>query len=192
MSFRSPPPPRDVEIVSVSCSGTCWVGVCLVPGRRPVFKSRSTWAPSSLRTLCYRTVIASHPQRKPVNTLYLGFPGRSAVKNVGLIPGLGRSPGGGHGNPLPCFCLENPVDRGARWATVHGPKSRTRLKPLRTAYHVPTSRYFFLRIYCHTHEFNLLKCDQTINSTMQLVFFHLIIDCSHLLMSEHRDLLHDF
>ena len=51
---------------------------------------------------------------------------------------------------------------------------------------------FLLCIYYHMHEFILLKCDQTINSTMQLVFFHLIIDCSHLLMSEHRDLLHDF
>ena len=32
----------------------------------------------------------------------------------------GRSPGGGHGNPLQCSCLENPTDRGAWWATVHG------------------------------------------------------------------------
>ena len=40
--------------------------------------------------------------------------------NVGLIPGLGRSPGGGHGNPLQYSCLENPMDRDAWWATVHG------------------------------------------------------------------------
>ena len=39
--------------------------------------------------------------------------------NVGLIPGLGRSPGGGHGNPLQYSCLENPMERGAWWATVH-------------------------------------------------------------------------
>ena len=46
----------------------------------------------------------------------------------GLIPGLGRSPGEGNGNPLQYFCLENPRDRGAWWATVHGvPKSWTRL-----------------------------------------------------------------
>ena len=38
----------------------------------------------------------------------------------GSIPGLGRSPGGGHGNPLQYSCLENPTDRGAWWATVHG------------------------------------------------------------------------
>ena len=40
--------------------------------------------------------------------------------DVGLIPGLGRSPGGGHGNSLQDSCLENPRDRGAWWATVHG------------------------------------------------------------------------
>ena len=47
-------------------------------------------------------------------------------RNAGLIPGLGRSPGGGHGNPLQYSCLGNPVDRGAWWATVHGvTKSQT-------------------------------------------------------------------
>ena len=39
--------------------------------------------------------------------------------DMGSIPGLGRSPGGGHGNPLQCSCLENPMDRGAWQATVH-------------------------------------------------------------------------
>ena len=38
----------------------------------------------------------------------------------GSIPGSGRSPGEGKGNPLQYFCLENPMVRGARWATVHG------------------------------------------------------------------------
>ena len=42
------------------------------------------------------------------------------VRDVGSIPGSGRSPGGGHGNPLQYSCLENPMDRGAWWATVHG------------------------------------------------------------------------
>ena len=37
-----------------------------------------------------------------------------------LIPGLGRSPGEGNGNPLQYSCLGNPMDRGAWWATVHG------------------------------------------------------------------------
>ena len=45
-----------------------------------------------------------------------------SVGNPGLIPGLGRSPGGGNGNPLQYSCLENSMDRGAWWATVHGVK----------------------------------------------------------------------
>ena len=40
--------------------------------------------------------------------------------NLGSIPGLGRSPGEGNGNPLQYSCLENSMDRGAWWATVHG------------------------------------------------------------------------
>ena len=39
--------------------------------------------------------------------------------DMALVPGLGRSPGGVHGNPLQYSCLENPMDRGAWWATVH-------------------------------------------------------------------------
>ena len=40
-------------------------------------------------------------------------------RDTGSIPGSGRSPGGGHGNPLQYSCLENPMDRGTLWATVH-------------------------------------------------------------------------
>ena len=39
---------------------------------------------------------------------------------MGLIPGLGKPPGGGHGHPLQYSCLENSMDRGAWWAAVHG------------------------------------------------------------------------
>ena len=56
-----------------------------------------------------------------------GFPGsldgRESACNAGdlaLIPGSGRSPGEGNGNPLQYSCLENPMDRGAQWATVYG------------------------------------------------------------------------
>ena len=61
-----------------------------------------------------------------------GFPGGAGDKestyqcrrhrDVGSIPGSGRSPGEGNGNPLQCSCLENPMDRGAWWATVQGLK----------------------------------------------------------------------
>ena len=54
--------------------------------------------------------------------------------DLGLIPGLGRSPRGGHGNPLQYSCLENPMDRGAWRAMVHGvAKSQTRQKQLKQA-----------------------------------------------------------
>ena len=60
----------------------------------------------------------------------MGFPGGSVVKNpptnagnprdIDSIPEVGRSPGDGNGNPLHYSCLENSMDRGAWWATVHG------------------------------------------------------------------------
>ena len=51
------------------------------------------------------------------------------VRDRGLISGSGRSPGGGHGNPLQYSYLENPLDRGAGWATLHRvTKSRTQLQ----------------------------------------------------------------
>ena len=50
------------------------------------------------------------------------------IRDVGSIPGLGRSPGEGNGKPLQYSCLENPMDRGAWWAILHGvAKSQIRL-----------------------------------------------------------------
>ena len=65
----------------------------------------------------------------------LGFPGGSDSKesaynagDLGSIPGSGRSPGEGNGYPLQYSCLENPMDRGAWWAIVHGvTESQTQL-----------------------------------------------------------------
>ena len=81
------------------------------------------------------------------SSMYMASPGALVVKNSpanagdirdwGLIPGSGRSPGGGHGNPLQYSCLENPMDTGAWRATVHGvTKSQTRLKRLGMHAHV--------------------------------------------------------
>ena len=75
------------------------------------------------------------PLEKPIVVDYWGFQGGSVVKNVpanagdpGSIPGSGRSPGEGNGNPLQCSFLENSLDRGARQARVHGvTKSQTGL-----------------------------------------------------------------
>ena len=82
---------------------------------RGVGKAQKT----QLKTLCTETLGYS-----------MGFPGGAVVKNlpanagdtgdVGLIPGLGRSPGEGNGNPLQCSCLENPRDGEAWWAAIYG------------------------------------------------------------------------
>ena len=72
---------------------------------------------------------------RPHMPVFLGFPGSSDSKesacnvgDLGSITGLGRSPGEWHGNPLQYSCLENPTDRGAWRATVHGvAESQTQL-----------------------------------------------------------------
>ena len=69
-------------------------------------------------------------------SMCVGFPGASEGKesacnaeDMSLIPGLGRFPGGEHGNSFQYSCLENPVERGAWWATVHRvTKNQTQLK----------------------------------------------------------------
>ena len=71
---------------------------------------------------------------------YEDFPHSSVGKesacnagDLGWIPGSGRSPGEGNGNPLQYSCLENPMDRGAWWATAHGvARSWTRLNDFHT------------------------------------------------------------
>ena len=100
------------------------------------------WAPCTLQQLptgcpfhtwgcmCF---LATLSLSRPL--LPLGLPGGSDVKgsacnagDMGSIPGSGRFPGEGNGNPLQDSCLENPMDGGAWWATVHGvAKSQTRL-----------------------------------------------------------------
>ena len=62
--------------------------------------------------------------------------------DLGSVPGWGRSPGGGHGNPLQYSCMENPMDRGALWA--HGAaKSRTQLRNFHFWLWVLSGEYFF-------------------------------------------------
>ena len=87
------------------------------------------------------TVLCFAEKKKKLYSATLGFSGGSMVKNppanaedMGLIPGLGRSPGVGNGNPLQYSCLTNPMGRGALWATVHRvAKSRTWLSNRTTA-----------------------------------------------------------
>ena len=66
------------------------------------------------------------------------------IRDVGSVPGLGRSPGEGHVNPLQYSCLENPMDRRAWWAIVHRvAKSWTRLKQLSMHAEEPTFATLF-------------------------------------------------
>ena len=71
------------------------------------------------------------------------------VRDAGLSPGSGRSPGGGHGNPLQYSCLKNPMDRGTWWATVYrSQRVRHNPKPLSTCnvHLLPTPLAFLLRL----------------------------------------------
>ena len=77
----------------------------------------------------------------PVNT--------GEVRDAGSIPGLGRSLGEGHGNPLQYSCLENPMASGAWWATVHrDTKSQTQLKQL-SMHAEGIYKYVYVSIYIH-------------------------------------------
>ena len=84
------------------------------------------------------------------------FSGKKSACNAGSpgdtcsSPGLGRSPGGGNGNPLQYSCLKNPMDRGAWWATVHRvSKSQTQLKQLSTQHFIINGLAGYLCIFMY-------------------------------------------
>ena len=96
-------------------------------------KHRPKWLPAIPPCTLYGSLphFTGGGPRVPKNMIdAVGFPGGAVVKNLsantgdirdtGLIPELGRSPGRGNGNPLRYSCLKNPMDRGAWWAAVHG------------------------------------------------------------------------
>ena len=85
----------------------------------------------------------------------LGFSGGSVVKNLpansgdlDLIPRLGRSPGEGHSNPLQYSCLENPKDRGAWWAIVHGVTKSPKRLSMRTCILANVRWYLIIVLIC--------------------------------------------
>ena len=82
----------------------------------PTLRSALTFC---LHPPCLRTLVDVH--RLPRWRWLLKNPLANVgdIRDMGLIPGLGRSSEGGHGNPLQYFCLGNPTDRGASWDTVH-------------------------------------------------------------------------
>ena len=110
-SFPSPGDLPDWDQTYVSCAGQT---DSLLLSHRVQVKH---WQKKKMKFIYYYCSL----------TQYLGFPGRAVVKNLpanagdpGSIPGLGRAPGEGHGNPLQYCCLENSMGRRAWRATVHG------------------------------------------------------------------------
>ena len=95
--------------------------------------------------------------------------------DLGSIPGSGRFPGEGNGNPLQYSCLENPMDRGAWWATVHGvAKSQTRLNNF-------ISFFFFYVNSCKWMPLNLKSKAIISFSSNNEIQMHIILeatDCS--------------
>ena len=90
---------------------------------------------------------------------------------MGLIPGLGRSPGERRGNPLQYSCLENPMDSGALWAKVHGvARSWAQLKWLNTHTHIHT----------HTHTHRVSISPSSASSLWMLVCSGLSFGASYL------------
>ena len=111
------------------------------------------WSKYILILFCGKAYRKSFKNNRDLILRTGGFPGGSDVKvsacnagDLGSIPGWGRSPGEGNGNPLQYSCLENPMDGGAWWATVHGvAKSWTRL-----------SDFTFTLLYVYIHIYSLL------------------------------------
>ena len=121
-----------------------WEPTCLSCGR--VFLPRGietqVWQPGAVRMMRWilREAIwlclcssKGFPDGPVVKSLPMNA---GDIRDVSSVPGWGRSPGGGHGNPLQYSCLESPMDRGAWWATLHRvAESRTQLKWLNTHAH---------------------------------------------------------
>ena len=113
-------------------------------------------------------------KKKILSLWHLQFPGDAVVKNLyanagnaGSVPGWGRSPGEGNGNPLQYSCLENPIDRGVLWATVHGVAKID--WALRHAWHgtcILTGGHSEQAHYKQTSQWTVLKCIQQISACL--------------------------
>ena len=118
-------------LTPASCLEFCWLSLCLPAYTHVTSESKKKLHLSSFlfNWLVENVQTSAVPRVYPVGTVAKNLPANAGdERDAGLIPGLGRSPGGGHGNLLQYSCLENPMGRGAWWATVCGiTKSQTRL-----------------------------------------------------------------
>ena len=112
------------------------------------------------------------------STIIWGFPSGSDskdsacnVRDLGSVLGSRRSPGEGNGYPLQYSCQENPMDRGARMAIVHGvTKSWTQLSNFERE-----SNYFEEKITCRFLKWTHMKCHPISLSTVKFLLFYLIL-----------------
>ena len=110
---------RSPGLRNLNCSGFWFCPLCYVLCEA-ISNHSSSKAISGLTTIVHDLY-----QSNNIYFYLMGFPGGFSKESactagdLGSIPGLGRSPGEGNGNPLQCSCLGNPIDRGAWWATVH-------------------------------------------------------------------------
>ena len=94
----------------------------------------------------------------PDGTIVEGPPASAGdARDTGLIPGLGRSPGGGNGSPFQCSCLENSMDREAWRATAHGGP-----KGLDPTEHIRTRTHTYTHTHTHTHTDTKIKFYTTV------------------------------
>ena len=129
------------------------------PGLKRFTVNTST-VPSKLRTGEPNSV-SKNVRDYNGNTIIINISSDSSACNAGdagdegSTPGSERSPGAGHGNPLQHFCLENPMDRGAWRATVHGAaKSQTRLEQVRMHIYIHHVLHFSRTLLVSSHLHN--------------------------------------
>ena len=121
--------------------GVLWLDIkpCWKPDFSKSFSQSnlSSWIPGYSPQFGSNKIFLSLFWASQVELVVKNLPANAGdVRDTGLIPGLGRSPGGGHGNPLQYSCLENPMDRWAWRVTGHRvSQSRAQLKQLST--HIP-------------------------------------------------------
>ena len=117
-----------VALVQRELQGMVWPEGDATASRRQMLSQRCQLGTEALAEAASLNLKKNHIIPICIHPLTLwGFPAGSVVKNppanagdIASIPESGRSPGEGNDNPLQCSCLENPMDRGAWWATVHG------------------------------------------------------------------------
>ena len=134
-SIRRIPGRMPVQVPQQRARLERWANIPCKGPQRKYFRLSRPCGPGSHYSALPLWRKSGHRQLAKASQLVLGArnpPAKAEDRgDAGLIPGLGRPPGGRHGQPLQCSCPENPMDRGARQAAVHrATKRQTQLKRL--------------------------------------------------------------